>query len=94
MAETCDLFALSITAELRYAATLEHADLTDAPADNSWPLVRTIETLGQAELTSRVDPARTGESSRMTTPQSERTLTYAAYVTREDVRALETFLNT
>jgi hypothetical protein len=30
----------------------------------------------------------------VTSPQSERTLTYAAYVTREDVRALETFLNT
>ncbi|MFJ2175913.1 hypothetical protein ACIOHE_23850 [Streptomyces sp. NPDC087851] len=30
----------------------------------------------------------------MTSPQPERTLTYAAELTREDVRAVETFLNT
>ncbi|MFB7754670.1 hypothetical protein ACFC18_34495 [Streptomyces sp. NPDC056121] len=30
----------------------------------------------------------------MMSPQSDRTLTYAAHVTREDVRALEMFLNT
>jgi hypothetical protein len=35
LAETCDLFGLSITAELRHAATLEHADLANDPADNS-----------------------------------------------------------